>query len=252
MAPLPSAALPDGPVRAGVDLVEVASVRAALERFGARYARRCYSAGERATAGAGVVQAAALAARFAAKEAVMKVLEPAGDVAPPEWREIEVVRLASGACRIALHGRAASLAARQGIGAMAVSLSHEGPFACAVVVALREPGLPAPVAGPTGPAGPPEAPASSGGNVHQGDRAMEEDIRSILAEHGRLPVDTRTLDAGADLYQVGLTSHASVNVMLALEEHFDLEFPPEMLRKRTFASVRSIQEALTSLLAARA
>ena len=81
---------------------------------------------------------------------------------------------------------------------------------------------------------------------------MEEDIRSILAEHGRLPVDTRTLDAGADLYQVGLTSHASVSVMLALEEHFDLEFPPEMLRKRTFASVRSIEEALTSLLAARA
>ncbi len=245
MGSLPTAARPGGLVRAGVDLVEVASVAAALERFGARYARRCYSAGERAAArGTGAVEAAALAARFAAKEATIKVLEPGKDVVPPGWRDIEVVRLASGACRIALHARAASLAAREGIGAMAVSLSHEGPFACAVVVAVcGEPGREVPASGAAEP---------NGWNVQQGDRAMEEDIRSILAEHGRLPVDTRTLDAGADLYQVGLTSHASVSVMLALEEHFDLEFPPEMLRKRTFASVRSIEEALTSLLVARA
>ena len=248
MASLPTAARPGSLVRAGVDLVEVASVAAALERFGARYARRCYSAGERAAArGSGAVEAAALAARFAAKEATIKVLEPGKDVVPPGWRDIEVVRLASGACRIALHARAASLAAREGIGAMAVSLSHEGPFACAVVVAVcDEPGREVPASGAAGPNG------WNGWNVQQGDRAMEEDIRSILAEHGRLPVDTRTLDAGADLYQVGLTSHASVSVMLALEEHFDLEFPPEMLRKRTFASVRSIEEALTSLLVARA
>lgn len=80
---------------------------------------------------------------------------------------------------------------------------------------------------------------------------MDEDIRGILAAHGRLPVDVVAIDESADLYQVGLTSHASVNVMLALEEHFDVEFPPEMLRKRTFSSVRAIREALTALTGAR-
>ena len=76
---------------------------------------------------------------------------------------------------------------------------------------------------------------------------MEQTIREVLAEYGRLPVDALTLDADADLYQCGLTSHASVNVMLALEDAFDVEFPQEMLRKKTFESVFAIQEALSSL-----
>lgn len=79
---------------------------------------------------------------------------------------------------------------------------------------------------------------------------MEEAIRRILAEHGRLPVDVASLGDEADLYQAGLTSHASVNVMLALEEGFGVEFPPAMLRKRTFASVAAIREAVSSLLPA--
>lgn len=76
---------------------------------------------------------------------------------------------------------------------------------------------------------------------------MDEDIRKVLAEHGRLPVDVATIGDDDDLYQIGLTSHACVKVMLALEERFDLEFPPPMLRKRTFASVGSIRDALSSL-----
>ena len=50
-----------------------------------------------------------------------------------------------------------------------------------------------------------------------------------------------------DLFAAGMTSHASVNVMLALEERFDIEFPEPMLRKRTFESVRSIADALVLL-----
>jgi acyl carrier protein len=76
---------------------------------------------------------------------------------------------------------------------------------------------------------------------------MDDEIRRLLGEHGRLPVDITTLTTDADLYQVGLTSHASVNVMLALEDAFDVEFPDSMLRKGTFESIDSIHAALVEL-----
>ncbi|MFZ0666792.1 MAG: acyl carrier protein [Acidimicrobiales bacterium] len=77
--------------------------------------------------------------------------------------------------------------------------------------------------------------------------AADEQIRRVLAEHARLPVDVSTLDDHADLFQAGMTSHASVNVMLALEEAFDVEFPESMLRKATFESVSAIRSALAAL-----
>ena len=76
---------------------------------------------------------------------------------------------------------------------------------------------------------------------------MNDRIRLILAEHGRLSTDAATLDDHADLYQAGMTSHASVNVMLALEDAFDLEFPDHMLKRTVFQSVASIAAALTEL-----
>jgi acyl carrier protein len=81
---------------------------------------------------------------------------------------------------------------------------------------------------------------------------MEEEIRKILAEHGRLPVEMGDLSDDADLYQAGMTSHASVSVMLALEDTFDVEFPESMLRKSTFESVSAISAALTTLVGAAA
>ena len=75
----------------------------------------------------------------------------------------------------------------------------------------------------------------------------DQAIRKVLMEHGRLAVDVGTVDVDADLYALGLTSHASVNVMLALEDSFDIEFPDELLRKSTFASVRAIESALIGL-----
>jgi acyl carrier protein len=62
-----------------------------------------------------------------------------------------------------------------------------------------------------------------------------------------MSVAISTLDDDADLYQNGLTSHASVNVMLALENNFDIEFPDSMLRKSTFQSVAAIAEAIEIL-----
>jgi acyl carrier protein len=78
---------------------------------------------------------------------------------------------------------------------------------------------------------------------------MHERIREVLASHGRMAVDPRSVDDGADLYQLGLTSHASVNVMLALEDEFDIEFPDEALKKSTFASVDNIARVVGSLAA---
>jgi acyl carrier protein len=75
-------------------------------------------------------------------------------------------------------------------------------------------------------------------------------IRQILKEHGRLGTDVDTLSAADDLHSAGMTSHANVNVMLALESEFDVEFPDEMLKRGTFDSIGSIRKAVISLLTA--
>jgi acyl carrier protein len=76
---------------------------------------------------------------------------------------------------------------------------------------------------------------------------MSDAIRQILKDHARLPIDVETLSASADLYQAGMSSHASVNVMLALEDHFDVEFPDRMLKRSVFESIDAIAAALTEL-----
>lgn len=76
---------------------------------------------------------------------------------------------------------------------------------------------------------------------------MEQEIRSVVREHGRLSVDIDQLDDDASLYQAGLTSHASVNLMLALEDHFGIEFPERMLRRRTFENIAAIKSAVDEL-----
>lgn len=77
--------------------------------------------------------------------------------------------------------------------------------------------------------------------------AVEERIRAVVAEHGRLPNGVDGLAVGDDLYDAGMTSHASVNVMLAVEDEFDIEFPERMLRKSTFESIAAIAAAVVEL-----
>jgi len=72
-------------------------------------------------------------------------------------------------------------------------------------------------------------------------------IKSILAKHGRLSSDVETLNEESDLYNAGLTSLATVGLMLALEDEFDIEFPDSMLSRRTFASIGAIGEAIAEL-----
>jgi acyl carrier protein len=79
---------------------------------------------------------------------------------------------------------------------------------------------------------------------------VSDRIREILNDYAGLPVDASTLDEDADLFQSGMTSHASLSVMLALEDAFDIEFPDQMLRRNIFSSVSSISRALNELGAA--
>jgi holo-[acyl-carrier protein] synthase len=122
------------PLRVGIDLVSASAVADALAAHGEHYLRRVYT--EREIADCGGVDAPdplRLAARFAAKEAAMKALR-VGDAAVP-LRTIEIVRGADGAPDLELHGAAAAVAAAAGLTAFAVSLTHEAPYASAVVVA---------------------------------------------------------------------------------------------------------------------
>lgn len=79
------------------------------------------------------------------------------------------------------------------------------------------------------------------------NRTVTDEIRSIIAAHGRLSADAESLPAEADLYQAGMTSHASVNVMLAVEDAFDLEFPDHLLKRSSFESIAAIAAVVESL-----
>lgn len=120
----------------GIDLVRVSRVAESLAQFGERFLRRVFTDGEIAYANAAPALAAErLAARFAAKEAAVKAL---GLVERGVgWREIEVTRQPSGSCQLSLHGAARDAAAEAGVVELAVSLSHEGDYATAVVFAMR-------------------------------------------------------------------------------------------------------------------
>lgn len=126
-------------IRVGIDLCSVQDVADSVATFGDRYLRRVYTDDELEYCGRDPERSAErLAARFAAKEAAVKVLRPRD--ARPEWRTIEVRRDPAGWCELSLTGSAAQLAREADITSMAVSLSHEAGMANAVVVATLQPG----------------------------------------------------------------------------------------------------------------
>ncbi len=118
-----------GRLRVGIDLVQVSRIAGSVDAFGDRFLNKIYTAGEIEYAGR---QADRLAVRFAAKEATKKALE-----LEIGWHDVEVVRRPSGACDLKLHG--AARREQQRLGAeLALSMSHEGDYATAVVVAQWE------------------------------------------------------------------------------------------------------------------
>lgn len=124
-------------VRIGCDVHAVSEVADSIARFGDRYLQRVFTADERAQC-AGPRAVERLAARFAAKEAVVKVLRVPRDVAVP-WSTIEVRSGADGAPRIRLTGTVAALADAQRIDRIDVSLSHDAGVAMAVAAAVPAP-----------------------------------------------------------------------------------------------------------------
>ncbi len=76
-----------------------------------------------------------------------------------------------------------------------------------------------------------------------------EQIRDILKSHGRLATPVEDLADNSDLYQAGLTSLVTVNLLLAIEDHFDVEFPDELLSRRTFHSIDALAKAVQALVA---
>ncbi len=79
---------------------------------------------------------------------------------------------------------------------------------------------------------------------------MKDQIRQVIRDQGHISVDIDSLADDADLYQAGMTSHASVNVMIALEDTFDIEFLDSMLKRSVFESVDSIAAAVEEVKAA--
>jgi acyl carrier protein len=75
----------------------------------------------------------------------------------------------------------------------------------------------------------------------------EARIRRVIAELGGLNIDIGRLSDADDLFAAGMTSHASVNVMLGLENEFDLEFPDDMLKRSVFESVGALRDAVSQL-----
>ena len=121
-------------IRVGVDLASISAVERSISTFGQRYVERIFTPHEwESSNGAARKTAESLAARFAAKEATVKVLRPGDEVIP--WVSIEVRTDSSGACELLLSGAAAALADSAGLQYFALSMSHEGDMAVAVVVA---------------------------------------------------------------------------------------------------------------------
>jgi holo-[acyl-carrier protein] synthase len=127
--------VPPGTTELGIDIIKVARIRAALERFGERFSQRVLTDDERRYVRG---RAETFAGRWAAKEAVSKVLGLG--VRGIGWREIEIERLPTGQPAVRLHGRAARRAQQLGMSRIAVSISHEGDYAVAIAYGVRAAG----------------------------------------------------------------------------------------------------------------
>jgi len=124
--------------RIGTDLVDVETIAESVRTFGHLYLNRVFTPAEiDYCQQGGAEQSRRLAARFAAKEACMKVLRPLDGGIP--WPSIEVIKMPGGWCELQLHGAARLLADSTGITHLSLSLSHEASMAVAVVAATVNP-----------------------------------------------------------------------------------------------------------------
>lgn len=126
---------PAGTTELGIDIIQVARIKATLAKFGRRFARRVLTDSEDRYVRD---RPENFAGRWAAKEAVSKVLGLG--VRGVGWTEIEIQRLPTGAPAVRLHGRAARRAEQLGMDRIAVSISHEADYAVAIAFGVRTAG----------------------------------------------------------------------------------------------------------------
>jgi phosphopantetheine--protein transferase-like protein len=126
---------PAGTTELGIDIVKVERIRAALDRFGARFSARVLTDAERRYVRD---RPETMAGRWAAKEAVSKVLGLG--VRGIGWRDIEIERMPTGQPAVRLHGRAAARAEQLGMERIAVSITHEAEYAVAIAFGVRTAG----------------------------------------------------------------------------------------------------------------
>src|SRR6187397_983492 len=132
---LPAGSVPEGTTELGIDIIKVERIKAAIERFGQRFANRVLTPTERRYVRG---RPETFAGRWAAKEAVSKVLGLG--VRGIGWKDIEVERLPTGQPAIRLQGRAAQRAEQLGMGRIAVSITHESDYAVAIAFGVRTTG----------------------------------------------------------------------------------------------------------------
>jgi len=120
-------------VGTGIDIAEVPRIRQAIERFGDRFLERIFTPGEIRYCDSKANRAERYAARFAAKEAVLKALEPSDNI--PPWRSIEVLLGARRCPLVHLSGAAQELAQQRGVENVHLSIAFGRDFAVAAVVA---------------------------------------------------------------------------------------------------------------------
>lgn len=132
---LPAGVVPEGTTELGIDIIKVERIRAAIERFGERFARRVLTERERRYVRN---RPETFAGRWAAKEAVSKVLGLG--VRGIGWKDIEIERMPTGQPAVRLHGRAAERAGQLGMGRIAISITHESDYAVAVAFGVRTAG----------------------------------------------------------------------------------------------------------------
>ena len=127
--------MPEGTTELGIDIIKIERIAAAIKKFGDRFANRVLTENEQRYVR---MRPQNFAGRWAAKESVSKVLGLG--VRGVGWRDIEILRLPTGAPSVRLHGRARDRAEQLGMGRIAVSISHEGDYAVAIAFGIKTKG----------------------------------------------------------------------------------------------------------------
>ncbi|MCP4259509.1 MAG: holo-[acyl-carrier-protein] synthase [Planctomycetes bacterium] len=126
-----------GIIAHGIDLVDCPRIEAMIERHGERFIQRVFTAAEQAYAEANKNEIEKLAGRFAAKEAVLKLMGTGwrGKIA---WTDVEIINNSSGQPEVTLGGEVEKIAGKLGIKHISVSITHTANFAIASAVALTQ------------------------------------------------------------------------------------------------------------------